>query len=279
MSDVLRALGWTVSTRGQLGLLSMIAAVTGVIAVAGVLLGGVLSPIPVQVASWTVWLIWLGVVFPRNRRRDLRSGRRLPYRQAFGRDILLGITWNFAQLTRPATAGALSSGSVVLGGVLIPLGCLLIGLGAVMILAGVRALGVARTIFVDEYVALPSVTQTGIFAHVRHPLFMAGTAVSVGMALIVGTPLALQLALVNVCALPAYVWLEDRRCSEALGEQYVRYRESVGGILPRRHAPIGRPAGPWRERPTAPGERARGRGRTVIRADVRCAIEDHLTSR
>ena len=55
--------------------------------------------------SWTVWLLWLGAVFPHSRERVHVPLADLPYRRAFLSEILPGIGWSFAQLARPAFEG------------------------------------------------------------------------------------------------------------------------------------------------------------------------------
>jgi protein-S-isoprenylcysteine O-methyltransferase len=108
----------------------------------------------------------------------------------------------------------------------------LAGLG--MIALGVRALGLARTLFVYEYSSTErEVVVKGIYRVLRHPLFLGGVAVSFGLAICSGDTSAVELALVNLAAVPFYVRLEDRRCYTIFGPAYADYREAVGGLMPR----------------------------------------------
>ena len=43
----------------------------------------------------------------------------------------------------------------------------------------------------------------------------------------------MALSLVNVCVIPIYARLEDRRCCTVFGPPYVDYRAAVGGMVPR----------------------------------------------
>ena len=109
--------------------------------------------------------------------------------------------------------------------------------GTSLIVLGARALGVARTLFVHEYLPVGDepggIMRSGIYSYIRHPLFVGGIACSVGMALCVGTRQALVLAALNLCSLPAYVIFEDLRCSQVIGPSYVQYQEAVGAVVPR----------------------------------------------
>jgi protein-S-isoprenylcysteine O-methyltransferase Ste14 len=210
------------------------------LATLGFLLAGVvlidvlgLPALGVQLASWTAWLIWLGVFFPRSSLRDRGLPRELPYRRAFVRAILPGIAWNFAQLLRPSVEGILGGGWQP-DAPRMAAGAALVALGMVTIVAAARTLGTARTLFVHEYLPVERpVTSRGLYGVVRHPLFVGGVAVSVGLGLAVGTPLAIALAAMSVAALPIYAHLEDRRCCRVLEDPYVRYRGSVGAFFPR----------------------------------------------
>lgn len=242
MTDLLKALNTRASVARLICFLALLASAATLLLAAGnalVAFAGV-PLVPLQCAIWAGWLIWLGVVFPRNRRRDEAKPCPFPYRRAFLREILLGVAVAFSQLLRPAVAGITADGRVL---PLVPStisGLTLIALGAGIVYLGVSALGVARTLFVYEYVPTNRpVTIVGIFRVLRHPLFLGGSMASLGLALCAGTQTALQLGLLNLCVIPIYVQLEDRRCCATLGQAYVDYRAAVGGVIPRRGSAIG----------------------------------------
>jgi protein-S-isoprenylcysteine O-methyltransferase Ste14 len=195
-----------------------------------------LPALAVQAASWAVWLLWLGAIFPRSRERVRVPLADLPYRKAFLSEILPGIGCSFAQLARPAFEG-LSHGAPFADGLALMAGLFLVLAGATLIVLGARALGVARTLFVHEYLPVGEepggIMRSGIYSYIRHPLFVGGVACSAGLALCVGTHEALMLAVLNLCSLPAYVVFEDLRCSRVIGSSYVQYRHAVGAVAPR----------------------------------------------
>lgn len=245
MTELVKALGWRVSLVSQLLLLAMIGGATFVLLICGTAAAaaGPVAVIAVQVCIWVLWLAWLGQGFPRNAERDALSPCALPYRRAFTREILFGIAVAFSQMLRPAFYGLVASGvppdrwdpapPLVVAG--LPLAVL----GVTVVALGVSALGMARTLFVYEYVRTArSVTVEGIYRLLRHPLFLGGTAVSAGLATLTGNPVAIALALINVAVVPIYVRLEDRRCCTVLGRPYVDYRATVGGMVPRRRSLI-----------------------------------------
>jgi protein-S-isoprenylcysteine O-methyltransferase Ste14 len=235
-----RALGWQAGWRGDAHLLTLLGGAALAVLLAGFFASNVLgvSPVLVQAGTWGVWLLWLGAVFPRNATRDATKPCELPYRRAFTREILLGVGVAFSQILQPALVGALAGEPVgnplnlLLGGALV-----VAGLGTITL--GVSTLGVARTLFVFEYVAgQGTVLSSGIYRFLRHPLFLGGTTTSLGLAVCTANRTAITLALVNACVVPLYVWLEDRRCCTVLGAAYADYRAAVGGMVPWRRASI-----------------------------------------
>lgn len=232
------ALGWRPTWEGRALLVAVVVAATGGFLALGALAIDVcgLPAVAVQIASWTIWLLWLGLVFPRSRERVRVPVADLPYRRAFLEEILPGIAWSFAQLGRPAFEG-LIRGKPFADGLTLAAGVPVVLAGASLIALGTSALGVARTLFVHEYLPIGDesggITHEGIYSYIRHPLFVGGVACSAGLALCVGTRQALVLAALNVASLPAYVVFEDLRCCQVIGPSYIDYRHSVGAVVPR----------------------------------------------
>lgn len=238
MTTLVLALGWRPTWVGRTLLVAVVAGATAGFLALGALAIDVwgLPALAVQAVSWTIWLLWLGAVFPHSRVRVRVPLADLPYRRAFLSEILPGIGCSFAQLARPAFEG-LAHGRPFADDLALIAGVFVVLVGATLIVLGARALGVARTLFVHEY--LPpgdepsAIMRSGVYSYIRHPLFVGGVACSVGLALCVGTHEALMLAALNLCSLPAYVIFEDLRCSRVIGPSYVQYRHAVGAVVPR----------------------------------------------
>lgn len=244
VTELFEALGWRLSPAHCLRLIILIGLTTSACIAIALAFAATTSTsiVLLQALIWGVWLVWLGVVFPRNSRRDMASPGPYPYRRAFFREILLGISIAFSQFLRPVAAGLLDGGASIPPAHALLIGVPLLASGATMIAVGVSALGVSRTLFVHEYVpGRREVVRAGIYRFVRHPLFIGGALVSLGLAICTGTAVAIEVGLVNALACPIYVRLEDRRCIAILGDEYVDYRAAVGGVVPRRRSVI-RPA-------------------------------------
>lgn len=241
MAELFEALGWRPSAMYYLRLAALIGLMTSVTLAVVLALAAAtsISIVLLQALVWVAWLGWLGIVFPRNSRRDSASPITYPYRRAFFREILFGISVAFSQFLRPAVTGLLEGDPS-----LTTLDALLVGIplfasGATMIAVGVFALGVPRTLFVHEYVpGRREVVRSGIYRFVRHPLFIGGALVSLGLAICTGQEIAVAMGFTNALACPLYVRLEDRRCISVLGEEYFDYSRDVGGVVPRRRATI-----------------------------------------
>jgi protein-S-isoprenylcysteine O-methyltransferase Ste14 len=241
MAELLKALGWRLRPIDCIRLTALIGTVTTAVLVAGLTLAAAtpISIFIVQAGIWAAWLLWLGVVFPRNGRRDAESPVPYPYRRAFKREILLGISVAFSQFLRPTVAGAVLHEPATAPVEALAIGVPLLLVGVVMITVGVSALGVARTLFVHEYVAgKREVVRTSIYRFVRHPLFIGGALTSLGLVICTGDRVAIELGVLNALVCPLYVLFEDRRCCEVLGREYSDYSVSVGGVIPRRRSAI-----------------------------------------
>ncbi|HWQ10390.1 MAG TPA: isoprenylcysteine carboxylmethyltransferase family protein [Holophaga sp.] len=74
----------------------------------------------------------------------------------------------------------------------------------------------------------------GIYAVVRHPLYAAWIWCLVpGLALLQGTPLTLSVPIVAAIFYRLCIPHEERHLLEHFGDEYRRYRQRVGGIVPR----------------------------------------------
>lgn len=234
--DLLSTLGWKPNLVGFLRFSFLIAVLMLGFVFITVLIGEII-PIPpaiFQVVLWGGWLLWLGYLLPRHQERDIAAGGNA-YRRAFWRELCFGIGFNFAMLLRVLVVGMMDGGTMVESPWILTGGFVLVGLGGFAILGGARQLGVSCAFFVYEYApnTTPPVVDRGVYGVLRHPLFTGGICMSVGFGICVGTPAALELAAVNAAVLLPYLPIEDRRCSRAVGARYARYREEVGGILPR----------------------------------------------
>jgi protein-S-isoprenylcysteine O-methyltransferase Ste14 len=241
MAELLGALGWQANLRDRIRLIVLAGTPTVGLLIAGLAVAAVtsVSIVLVQVAIWLAWLAWLGIVFPRNSRRDAERPCEWPYRRAFMREILLGISVAFSQFLRPAVAGFLFDGGSIAPDDALAVGATLLLAGGTAVAVGVSTLGVARTLFVHEYVPRKQpVVRAGIYRFVRHPLFLGGALVSLGLAVCTGNPTAIGLGLLNACVLPVYIRLEDRRCCAVLGREYVDYSVAVGSVVPRRRRSV-----------------------------------------
>lgn len=236
MGRVLVALGRKPSAIQRLWLLLVLVGGASSYLAAGYLLSvyAGASPIAVQAILWVGWLVWLRWGFPRSH--DAATGRAPngSYRDAFYAQILPGVTCVLAQLLRPGLHAvlALPSGAPPPGTLAVSLLAILVGVA--LVAAATRTLGIGGVLFVDEYgTAPPSVVGSSVYAFLRHPLFVGGVIVSVGLGLL-GGEVSLLLAAMNVVALPFYARFEDARCARVFGARHEDHRASVRRPATRR---------------------------------------------
>jgi protein-S-isoprenylcysteine O-methyltransferase Ste14 len=231
MDLVLRALGRPIDTENRLWLAVIIAGATGLITVAphAVVALGV-PPAAVHAAIAIAWLHWLGWSFPVHWARDVqRVGHEQAYRAAFFRDIVPGVCGNFAQIARPMCYGAL--GFAIAPPPQLAFGLALAAMGGALVALGLRTIGIAGAMFVYEYgTPAPVLTTRGVYGWLRHPLYIGGVVMSLGLALMFDDPTAWGLAAINVAAVPPFLIAENRRCERVFGERYRRYKHAVPAL-------------------------------------------------
>jgi protein-S-isoprenylcysteine O-methyltransferase Ste14 len=80
---------------------------------------------------------------------------------------------------------------------------------------------------------------SGVYRHVRNPMYLAVTATILGQWLLLGRPVLLAYALVFMATTYTFVrGYEEPTLRETYGDEYERYREAVPGWWPRRRSKI-----------------------------------------
>ena len=75
--------------------------------------------------------------------------------------------------------------------------------------------------------------DTGLYARIRHPRYLAVTLGTVAWALFANYLAVYVFVPLLVIGLVAIAWFEERELVERFGEEYVQYRSSVPMIIPR----------------------------------------------
>lgn len=113
--------------------------------------------------------------------------------------------------------------------------------GAALIAAGSGILVSAFVRFVVDGLGTPApvappehLVVTGLYRHVRNPMYVAVAATIVGQAALLGRPALLLYALAFMAAVAAFVYgYEQPVLSERFGSEYEEYRRNVPAWWPR----------------------------------------------
>jgi len=114
-------------------------------------------------------------------------------------------------------------------------------LGCVLVAAGVPVLLAAIVRFVRQGRGIPTpvlparhLVVTGLYRHVRNPMYVAVVSVIVGQALLLGSAALLRYALVVAAGFHLFVLLhEEPSLSRRFGAEYEAYRRAVRRWIPR----------------------------------------------
>ena len=236
MNNILDELGYPRGRQAKICLVAVFAIATLFFLVLGQFLQSVLgiNPIIFHVIVWGGWFVWQGYFFARNRERYLRNNAANAYRAAFRQDIIPGVALGVAQMLRPPWQGYLIAPHFIDTPWLILGSAPLIAIGIGLLYMGFRTIGFDGAGFLYEYKTQSApLTQQSIYAFIRHPLFLGGVFLSVGISLLSGGTVTLVMVAINVLILPVYSHLEDARLIRVFGVAYRDYKMHVGGLLPR----------------------------------------------
>jgi len=236
MHAIFAALGRSAHPSTRVALVAIFIAVTltfCALAEAAVAFCG-LPPVPLHAGLWAAWFAWHSVVFPRARKRGLLADPARAYRNVFFTNIVPGVSAGVSLMGTPLVHAILMDAplaSWMRVGVALAVGVA----GAALLLAGFLAIGFASAGFLYEYVdSGEPIVLRGVYAYIRHPLFLGGVLASAGTALAFSAGPVLGLGAVNLAFLAIYRRLEDARLSDIFGEPYLEYRTRVPGFVPAR---------------------------------------------
>ena len=80
----------------------------------------------------------------------------------------------------------------------------------------------------------PELITDGLYAHIRHPLYLATILVFGAMALIYPFPIVVSFALCMIIYTLIGAYFEERKLIIHYGEEYLTYKKHAGFILPKR---------------------------------------------
>jgi protein-S-isoprenylcysteine O-methyltransferase Ste14 len=114
----------------------------------------------------------------------------------------------------------------------VPLSVRLVFLAFALILASY--LSVSGHVVVAHGERPASVVSTGVFRHVRHPLYLAAILFYLGLALSTASLLSLALLVIIFLFYNYIAGYEERLMEMKFGENYVIYKNRTGKWVPRR---------------------------------------------
>ena len=120
-------------------------------------------------------------------------------------------------------------------------GWLVPGVGVVLIVLGVTVLVYAFVSFVVQGIGTPApvapteeLVVTGLYLHVRNPMYLAVVAIIGGEAVTFGSTTVLSYGAVAGAAMAAFArWYEEPALSRRFGARYDAYRRAVPAWRPR----------------------------------------------
>lgn len=185
---------------------------------------------PARAALLAVALLGLGVALVgRLDLQPFRSGQRPAGRQRLGLALLMGtalfLMWFFPYADRRGVLTLADADALRYAGVL------LYGLGGVIALAALRTLGKQYSAFVTLQEG-HQLVQTGIYAVIRHPIYLRALLVSVGLPLVFRSWLVLVLPLLIGGFVAWRIQQEEKLLAEQFGAEYETYRRRTWRLLP-----------------------------------------------
>ena len=193
-----------------------------------------------QIVVITLGYVWLSLFFSRKNIYKQKYGE-LAYRNACAHFAIPGLMIVFSAAAHTAYMNGPSIPRGWWTDIFIPLGWLMILIGAGLAMRGVLAFGVDNVAML--YVYFPEdgrIVDSNIYSVLRHPVYAGVLRVVIGLGLLNGN--ANALAFVILLPLLVFGWLrfvEEKELIERFGRSYLDYRARVPAFWPR-----------WRDLPT-----------------------------
>ena len=80
-----------------------------------------------------------------------------------------------------------------------------------------------------------SLIKSGIYAHIRHPIYTSGILLSLGLALITSSLWGLALFILALIAFVFRINAEEKALLAKFGVEYQEYAQNTGALLPKLH--------------------------------------------
>jgi len=80
-----------------------------------------------------------------------------------------------------------------------------------------------------------SLIKSGIYAHIRHPIYTSGILLSLGLALVTSSLGGLALFILAVIAFVVRINAEEKALLAKFGVEYQEYAQNTGALLPKLH--------------------------------------------
>jgi len=80
-----------------------------------------------------------------------------------------------------------------------------------------------------------SLIKSGIYAHIRHPIYTSGILISLGLALVTSSLGGLALFILAVIAFVVRINAEEKALLAKFGVEYQEYAQNTGALLPKLH--------------------------------------------
>ena len=77
--------------------------------------------------------------------------------------------------------------------------------------------------------------KSGIYAHIRHPIYTSGILISLGLALVTSSLGGLALFILAVIAFVVRINAEEKALLAKFGVEYQEYAKKTGALLPKLH--------------------------------------------
>ncbi|MBI5934879.1 MAG: isoprenylcysteine carboxylmethyltransferase family protein [Chloroflexi bacterium] len=187
-----------------------------------------------QIVVITLGYVWLSLFFSRKNAYKQKYGE-LAYHNACAHFAIPGLMVVFSAAAHTAYTNGPSIPSGWWTDIFIPLGWLMILIGAGLAIRGVLAFGVDNVAML--YVYFPEdgrIVDSNIYSVLRHPVYAGALRVVIGLGLLNGN--ANALAFVILLPLMVFGWLrfvEEKELIERFGQSYLDYRARVPAFWPR----------------------------------------------
>ncbi|WP_369414893.1 methyltransferase family protein [Mangrovivirga halotolerans] len=105
--------------------------------------------------------------------------------------------------------------------------------GTIIIVSSFHIISIKEFTGLEKQNDPPQLIKSGIYKYIRHPIYTGTILIILGWLYSSLNLYSLIIVVISFLYLPIGIWLEERKLIKEFGDNYILYKNYVGGIIPK----------------------------------------------